>query len=141
MSTDNLMKLLIEGMRYDIMFNTFSSTENGMKISIQGKSIEDSCYLYDKLHEYLFANNIPFKVATSKRFGLIDTHKEQSHKAMTIYCIDGFYFSQLCEEVYTLTLDYKGWEDIKTPTSYKHYAGGLYFRKDRDANGNYIPAN
>lgn len=110
-----------------------------MKISIQGKCIEDSVFLYERLHKYLLFNLVPFKVASPKRYN--HDHPEQSCKAMTIYCPDDYNFSELCEEVYSLIMDYKGWYDIKAPTSYEHYAGGLYTRCDRDENGNYIPAN
>ena len=81
---------------------------------------------------------MPFKVATANRFEL---DSEQGFKAFTIYCPDGFDFEQLCEDVYGLTMDYKGWQNIKTPTSYSHYAGGLFVRNDRDANGVYVSAN
>jgi len=141
MTLETLRARLTDSRIFDWMFNSSATTDNGMKISIQGKSIEDSIFLFGRLSEYLYLNNIPFKVATSRRFDLVDTNKEQSHKAMTIYCVDGSDFSQLCEDVYSLTLDYKGWQDIKTPTSYEHYAGGLFFRNDRNANGVYVPAN
>jgi len=88
----------------------------------------------------LMENDIPFKVATINRFSLIGTNKEQSHKAMTIYCPNGMDFNELCEEVYSRISDYKGWYNIKTPSSYSHYAGGLFTRNDRTESGNYIPA-
>ena len=138
METETLRARLTDSRVCDWSFNTSATTDNGMKISIQGKNIEDSIFLFEKLSGYLYANNVPFKVATSKRFEL---DGEQSRKAMTIYCVDGFDFAQLCEDVYSLTMDYKGWQNIKTPTSYVHYAGGLFFRNDRDSKGLYIPAN
>jgi len=140
MTTLTLRKRLTESKIFDWMFNSSSTSNNGMKISIQGKSIDDSIFLFERLNEYLYSNNVPFKIATQKRFELKKANKEQSHKAMTIYCVDGFDFSQLCEDIYGLTLDYKGWHNIKTPTNYQHYAGGLFFRNDRDINGVYVPA-
>jgi hypothetical protein len=140
MTTETLTRRLTESNIFDWMFNSSATTNNGMKISIQGKSIADSIFLFEKLSEYLYAKNIPFKVATRRRFDLIKANKEQSHKAMTIYCVDGSDFSQLCEDIYSLTLDYKGWQNIKTPSSYEHYAGGLFFRNDRNEQGVYIPA-
>jgi hypothetical protein len=140
MTQDTLRRRLTDSPLFDWSFNSTATTNNGMKISIQGKSIEDSMFLFNALQGFLYETNTPFKVATTKRFDLIKANKEQSHKAMTIYCVDGSDFSQLCEEVYSLTLDYKGWQDIKAPTSYEHYAGGLFFRNDRDAKGNYLPA-
>lgn len=141
MTTDRLFSLLSKAKSYDLMFNTSATTKNGMKISIQGKCIIDSIFLFKSLSEYLYLNNIPFKIATSKRFDLVNSNKEQSYKSMTIYNTDGFDFSKLLEDVYTLTLDYKGWYNINTPKSYEHYAGGLFFRNDRDVNGCYIAAN
>tara|TARA_R110000868_G_scaffold87876_2_gene245410 strand:+ start:1846 stop:2262 length:417 start_codon:yes stop_codon:yes gene_type:complete len=138
MNVQTLRARLNDSRMFDWSFNSSATTENGMKISMQGKSVEDSIFLFEKLSGYLYANNIPFKVATAKRFEL---DSEQGRKAMTIYCVDGFDFAQLCEDVYGLTMDYKGWQDIKIPTSYSHYAGGLFVRNDRDANGVYIPAN
>ena len=141
MTQDTLHRRLTEGRLCDWMFNSSARTDNGMKISIQGKCIEDSVELFNLLSEYLYSNNVPFKIATSKRYSLIKESKEQSHKAMTIYCVDGSDFFQLCEDIYSLTLGYKGWKDIKTPSSYEHYAGGLFFRNDRDVNGLYLPSN
>lgn len=140
MTTETLTRRLTESNIFDWMFNSSATTNNGMKISIQGKSIADSIFLFEKLSEYLYTKNIPFKVATKRRFDLIKANKEQSHKAMTIYCVDGSDFSQLCEDIYSLTLDYKGWQNIKTPSSYEHYAGGLFFRNDRNEQGVYVPA-
>lgn len=141
MNLEIFKRRLTTASKFDWMFDTSSITNNGNKISIQGKSIEDSIYLFKKLNKYLQSNNIPFKIATAKRFEMNNVNKEQSHKAMTIYCINGFDFKKLCEDVYNLTLEYKGWYDIKTPSSYIHYAGGLYIRNDRNVNGCYIPAN
>lgn len=134
-----LYKSLVRSKLPDIMFNYSVSTRNGNKISIQGKSINDSKFLYDRLFKYLDHNKIPFKIATNTRY--MSKHKEQRYKAMTIYCPDNYDFQTLCEDVYTRIIDYKGWYDIKTPKSYKPYAGGVFFRNDRDEYGNYIPAN
>ena len=144
-----MIEILQKSKSYDINISNIScgTTHNGMKISIQGKSIEDSYFLYSRLADYLCEINTPYKVATKRRFDLKGRaneglrYIEQSHKAMTIYCIDGFPFDKLCEEVYSRIKDYKGWHDIKTPTSYEHYAGGVYFRHAKDEMGNYIPAN
>lgn len=121
------------------MVNFPTSTSNGWKLSIQGKSIEDASFLFERLEGFLSSNSIPFKVGTAKRFS--HENKEQSKKAMTIYVPNSFNHLELAEEVYSLILDYKGWQDIKTPSSYSHYAGGIFFRNDRDESGQYIPAN
>ena len=67
-------------------------------------------------------------------------NNQQSTKLMTIYIpnsLDVLFFAEL---VYRAIPNYKGWYDIKTPSAYEHYAGGIFFRNDRDANGIYIPA-
>jgi len=140
MTIETLRARLSTTKSFDWMFNSNEKTDEGNKISIQGKSIEDSIELFSMLAAYLYSKNMPFKIATAERFGLSETNKEQAYKAMTIYCVNGYDFSSLCEDVYSLTLNYKGWFNIKTPTSYQHYAGGLFFRNDRDINGQYIPA-
>ena len=123
--------------RSDIMFNSETSTSDGWKISIQGKCVEDAVFLFNALDSFLRYNEIPFKVATKKR--LSSGNVEQSRKAMTIYCPNNLDVSILAEDVYGLITSYKGWYDVKTPTSYSHYAGGLFIRNDR-INGQYIPA-
>lgn len=126
----------------DVPFFSETSTDNGWKISIQGHCITDSLYLITKLYDYLVSNDISFKSATTARFALSEVkdqrHLEQSKKAMTIYCPNEMDIKELCEKVYSMILDYKGWHSIKTPTSYEHYAGGVFFRNDRDSQGAYI---
>jgi hypothetical protein len=141
MTSEKLQSLLVNTGLMDINFHSERTSENGCKISIQGKNTGDSGFLFFALSEFLYSNDIPFKLATVNRYALLNRNKEQSHKAMTIYCPDGMSFDNLCESVYFLTLEYKGWQDIKTPTSYSHYAGGLYVRNDRNKNGAYIPAS
>src|SRR5690606_10318209 len=140
MKTELLQRRLINCSAYDMNIHSPLTSNNGWKISIQAKNLGDSIFLYERLSSFLIDNNIPFKVATINRYELRGTNKEQSFKSMTIYCPDGYDFSLLCEEVYLKIIDYKGWRDIKTPNGYIHYAGGLFTRNDRDANGVYIPA-
>jgi hypothetical protein len=122
-----------------MMFNTPADTSDGWKLSIQGKCLEDSVYLFGELCQYLYQGNIPFKVASARRYGL--DHQEQKYKALTIYVPNGTDHLELAEEVYIKIMSYSGWHDIKTPTSYEHYAGGVFYRNDRDIAGAYIPAN
>jgi hypothetical protein len=139
MTAQQLFNLLANSFKCDLMFNTDADTSNGVKLSLQGKSVADAVALYSALASFLLPLNIPFKVATSKRFSL--ANKEQSRKAMTIYIPNGMDAMQIAEDVYSLTMDYNGWNDIATPTSYEHYAGCVFFRNDRDENGRYVPAN
>ncbi len=131
--------------RCDVQSVSEQDTSDGWKISIQGHTIDDSKYLVNILYDYLFSNNIPFKSATVTRFNLKDRGTkrdlEQSKKAMTIYCPNTMNIKDLCEKVYALTKDYKGWHSIDTPSSYEHYAGGLFFRNDRDIDGKYVRAD
>jgi hypothetical protein len=120
-----------------ISFHANANTSEGWKLSIQGKTVEDAIYLLDALKDFLFESNVPFKMGTQN---LIDRKSEQSTKLMTIYVPNGVDVKQLAEAVYSRTLDYKGWYDIKTKLGYQHYAGGVFFRNDRDVNGTYIPA-
>tara|TARA_B100000768_G_C11162671_1_gene325226 strand:+ start:19 stop:465 length:447 start_codon:yes stop_codon:yes gene_type:complete len=140
MSSEIINRRLSNANKYDMPFHSNAKTDNGWKISIQGKSISDSVFLYERLNQYLDNNEIPFKLATKKRYDARNINKEQSQKAMTIYCVDGTHIMNLCEDVYSLIMDYKGWHDIKTPTRYKHYAGGVFYRNDRNETGEYIPA-
>lgn len=141
MNRDTLYRRLVETSVYDMNIHSPLGSNNGWKISIQGKTVGDSMYLYNNLHELLMGMDVPFKVATVNRYALRNNHPEQSYKAMTIYCPDGIDFNDLCEEVYSKVIDYKGWQNIKTPNGYEHYAGGLFVRCDRDVNGHYIPAS
>ena len=138
MTDAKLINYLTLANRCDLMMNTSAVTDNGWKLSIQGKSINDSLFLYRRLDAYLLDNNVPFKVATQMRYNLSD--REQSKKAMTIYCPDSIEIKVLAEDIYCLIMDYKGWYDIKTPTSYENWAGGVFFRNDRNEYGVYIPA-
>ena len=127
----------------DWMFDTNANTDNGWKLSIQGKSVIDAITLFQKLNGFLFANNVPFKVATQKRVNL--GNKDQASKMMTIYIPNGVDRFEFAETIYSMILDYKGWRDINNSrhglTSYEAYAGGIFMRNDRDEYGNYIPAN
>lgn len=131
-----IRNLLTKAKKADMPFPSSANTSNGWKISIQGRTLDDVIFLYDRLHVYLIHHEIPFKIGTKKR--LTNSNKEQARKIFTIYCPNNMDINKLCESVYNLIRDYRGWYNIPTPTSYEHYAGGLYFRNDRDEYGNYI---
>jgi hypothetical protein len=122
----------------DMAFDCETSTANGWKLSIQGKKPEDAIFLFDALEVFLSGNAIPFKVATAKRFA--HSNKEQSKKAMTVYCPDGMSITDLAEAVYSRIMGYTGWHNIKTPNGYECYACGVMMRNDRNENGCYVPA-
>lgn len=141
---------------FDLPFHSHLNTDNGWKISIQGKSTDDSLYLFRKLHEFLLNKDIPFKVATCRRMNYFKNYiieyeheleencqkqkyiKEQSHKAMTIYCPDDFDIINLCEIVKELIPEYDGFVGVDDPTSYTLFSKGIYYRNDRDSEGNYV---
>jgi hypothetical protein len=134
-SSQSFLALLRNAKKYDVAFPGDDSSK-GWKLSLQGKSINDAAELYDLCYEYLENNNIAFKVATEKR--MKDPHAEQSKKALTIYVPNHMDHLQVAEEIYTLTKSYKGWQNIKTPVGYEHYAGAVYYRNDRNEYGDYI---
>jgi hypothetical protein len=138
MATPALYNELKDSNRYFLMVNTDSETSDGWKLSIQGKTVQDAMFLYDALKGFLYYTKAPFKVGTQK---LIDKKDpEQSTKLMTIYVPNGIDVKCYAELVYRLIPDYKGWQDIKVKRSYEHYAGGIFFRNDREESGEYIPA-
>jgi hypothetical protein len=116
-----------------------ADVSDGWKLSIQGKTINDALFLYEKLKGLLFSTKCSFKIGTQK---LIDKkHPQQSTKLLTIYVPNGVDAKSFAELVYLNILDYKGGQNINCPESYEHYANAIYFRNDRDQNGNYIKAN
>ncbi|MFS1429934.1 hypothetical protein LMH73_023175 [Vibrio splendidus] len=149
MSKSFILKMLETATVADIPRYSNRPCESGWKISIQGKCIEDSVYLFEHLSDVLAAENISHKIATAYRHNYHinkgeqgnNRSLEQSRKAMTIYCPNDMDIKDLCEKVYALIPDYKGWYDVATPTSYEHYAGGLFIRNDRDENGEYVVPN
>ena len=68
MSQDTLLNRLNAATSvFDWSFNSSANTDNGNKLSLQGKSTKDAAALYSMLKDYLYENNIPFKVATRMR--------------------------------------------------------------------------
>jgi hypothetical protein len=138
---DDLERFLYGYGGYDIYrtaeYETVSS--EGWKLSLQGKNVIDALYLYNKLIPLLSETQTPYKIATENRF--LHHHPEQSKKAMTIYVRDDHDVKDFAEKVYNLISDYDGHNGVAHPTSYEHYKSAIYFRNDRDENGNYITAN
>ena len=153
MNRDRLEQYLKTTNVYDIHLYTpemSKASSNGWKLSLQGKSLDDSLFLWDRLHNTLDELNVPYKMGTAKRLGLINSdnsnRRQQGYKIMTIYIpnylsADEETVKVFAELIYSKIRDYKGWHDIHTPTSYQHYAGGVFYRNDRNEGGEYIPAN
>lgn len=136
---ETLEDLLRNSWEYFIQINGDSDCSYGWKLSIQGKTIDDSMMLFDMLHQLLNAHGCSYKFGTQR---LMDCgHPQQSTKLLTIYIPNEFDVKEFAEKVYIHMEDYKGGQDIKCPTSYEHYANAIYFRNDRDEYGNYIYAN
>ena len=129
---------------YDI-FNYYNkNSDNGFKISLQGKEPNDAVFLVSVLYEYLKNKEISYKVATKRRFNSInnkEVNSEQAFKAMTIYIPNEYDVLDVCREIKELLVDYTGCEGINNPQSYKKFSYGIYYRNDRDENGRYIKAN
>lgn len=141
---------LIEGNIMSDLKVFFYKTTNhdiGWKLSIQGKDINDSIQLFDLFSLWCFQRKISYKIGTAKRYGVRNRNKrpsdrEQSFKAMTVYCPNHIDVLNLAKEMHQILVEnnYQGWDDVKTPTSYTLFADGVYYRNDRDENGGYIRA-
>lgn len=137
MRTSTIASMIKTTNVFDIPVEFETKTSIGWKLSLQGKTINDALELYTMLESFIFDNKIPCKIATSRRIN--HTDKEQSKKVCTIYIPDNMDRFEIAEQVYNLTKEYKGWHNVKTPTSYEHYAGCVFMRNDR-IDGNYNPA-
>lgn len=129
---------------YDIHNYYNKNMDNGFKISLQGKTPSDAIYLISILYEYLKDKEISYKVATKKRFDLVndpEINSEQAFKAMTVYIPNEYDVLDICRDIQSLLIDYTGWEGVNDPTSYTKFSNGIYHRNDRDENGHYIAAN
>ncbi len=110
---------------------------DGWKISVQGHTVEDAVELVERLGNLLSGTKVYFKVGTQR---LIDAKSEQSTKLLTIYLPKNVDTRSYCELVRINLEGYKGADDIEEKRSYTKYAPGIFYRNDRDVNGEYIPA-
>lgn len=141
LDTEELKKALEENGGYFVQVKGEADFYEGWKLSIQGKTLDDVCYLAKNLFGLLYMTKASFKFGTKK---LIDLkHPQQSTKLLTIYIPNKVDAKSFAELVRLNLLDYKGAEGIETPESYNVYSKelGIYFRNDRTEDGEYIPAN
>lgn len=139
MDSKELRKALEESYDFFIQHNGQANVTEGWKISIQGNTLDDAEYLYENLIPLLVVTKASFKFATKR---LIEYgHPQQSHKILTIYIPNKVDAESFCALVLLNIGDYTGGDNVAPPTSYKHYANAIYFRNDRDENGEYISAN
>lgn len=137
METKDFIETLKTATNYFVQHNGEADWRDGWKLSIQGRNLEDSAYLYDNLIPLLISTKASFKFATQLLF---DYGGEQSTKALTIYIPNGVDVKSYAELVRLNISDYKGAEGIDEKRSYTKYAEGIFYRNDRTENGVYIPA-
>lgn len=138
MSNEEFRKVLENSYQYFIMHNGEAHVDNGWKLSIQGKTIDDAMYLYENLISFLLISKASFKFGTAR---LINCDKEEQRtKLLTIYIPNGVEATSFAELVYLHIKKYEGGEDIDVKESYTRYKNSIFYRNDRDANGEYIPA-
>lgn len=147
---EDLIWYLEEGLRSDlkVYFREQRKFDKGWKLSIQGCSVEDSIFFIDHLYSWFQDEHISSKIATTKRYKLkerkenVQYYTEQSHKALTIYCPNDMDVIELGNIIYEKlsAAGYTGWDDVPAPSGYTLIKGGVYFRNDRNENGEYIKA-
>lgn len=134
-SIEGLIDILRISEQAFIQVDGDSDWRDGWKLSIQGHTLEDTKFLLKRLVSLLGATHASFKFATQK---LIDMKTEQSTKLLTIYIPKGVDVKSYAELVRLNISDYKGAEDIEHKIGYTKYASGIFYRNDRDENGDYI---
>lgn len=121
-----------------IQCNGEADWKDGWKVSIQGRTLEDSEFLFDRLVGLMFNTKASFKFGTKL---LIDAkNEEQSTKLLTIYLPNGVDPKSYCELVRLNLIGYEGAKDIPEKRSYTKYSEGIFYRNDRTSEGTYIPA-
>ena len=141
MESKDLLEALKSYVGYFIQIQGESTIYNGWKLSIQGKTLEDSKFLFDNLIGLLTHTKANFKFGTKRLIDVKDS--QQSTKLLTVYIPDGVDPESYAELVKLNLAGYEGADGIATPESYEPYSAqlGIYFRNDRDEEGEYIPAN
>lgn len=146
---EDLLWFLNEGFRSDlpIFFYNDNDHDDGWKLSIQAKSVEDSIFFIDNLYSWLQDNRISHKIATIKRYTKYRNNPkvdpEQSYKGITIYCPNQLDVVELGKEIHAIlkAAGFNGWDGVNAPKKYTLIADGVYYRNDRDENKQYIKAN
>lgn len=125
----------------------------GWKVSIQGKSHEDTLTVFDAVFDYLIEKELNAKFALTARHKCRELEcedeserihlKVQSHKITTIYCSHKYDILDVCEDIDNLLrgVGYNGWVGIQDPNDYSYFSDGVYYRNDTNENGKYIAAD
>ena len=132
-------RLETEDFRFFIQYKGDAKCDNGWKLSIQGKTLDDCEDLFNRLIGLLMITKCSFKFGT-KRF-INYGESLQYNKLLTVYIPNGVDPTSFGELVYLHLEGYNGHEGLDQPNSYEHYKGPIYYRNDRDENGQYISAN
>ncbi len=137
----NLKEILEESDSYFIQYKGMAKISAGNKLSIQGKTLDDALELAKRLTPLMNASHCTFKFGTQKLISSQNT--EQSTKLLTIYIPDGVDPKSFAELVSLNLKMYKGGEGIPPKLGYEYYEnkyskGAIYYRNDRDSEGNYI---
>lgn len=136
MDIKEFKQLLEDFPNYFVQFQGEANWRDGWKLSIQGETIEDSLFLFDALIGFLVTSKCSYKFATKK---LIESGiPQQEHKLLTIYIPNGVDVKSFAELVHLNMSEYKGGKNVTPPTMYEHYKNAIYFRNDRDENGEYV---
>lgn len=138
MTTETINKVLdalIDSDEYFIQIHGEADWRDGWKLSIQGHNMEDMEFLIDRLVLFLESTKASYKFATQK---LIDLKNAQSTKLLTIYIPNGVEVKSYAELVHLNLEGYHGADDIEHKAGYTKYSPGIFYRNDRDGNGNYI---
>lgn len=136
-SKEKIIEFLKTNEDFFVQVHGDADWRDGWKISIQGHVLDDTLFLIEKLATLLESTKASYKFATQK---LIDLKNEQSTKLITIYIPNGVDPKSYAELVRLNIEDYHGADDIEEKRSYTKYAPGIFYRNDRDPEGNYIYA-
>lgn len=136
MKVEDFKELIQISPSYFEQINGDATVHQGWKLSIQGKTLEDILYLFENLINFLVISKCSFKFATKKL--LTCEREEQRTKLLTVYIPDNVDAKSFAELVYLHIEDYAGGEGVIPKKGYEHYKNAIYYRNDRDENGEYI---
>lgn len=139
MIDEELLAILKGHPEFFVQNNGEAEWSDGWKVSIQGRTLEDLIFVFDRIIGLLMETKASFKLGTQKLIDL-GRENEQSTKLLTIYIPNGVTPESYCELVRLHISDYEGAADIGEKKSYTKYAEGIYYRNDRTSEGVYIPA-
>lgn len=135
---EELIKALQTSKQAFIQVNGSCEWSDGWKISVQGKTVYDAINIVTALMPLFAATKVSFKIATQI---VIDSNSEQSTKLVTIYIPNNVDPKSYAELVKINLTNYEGAQGIPDKIGYIKYSEGIYYRNDRDSDGNYVYPN